>query len=110
MAQNFRRYIARNVGTSAVTLHTADSYDTNIGIALANTTNAQVFVDVYINDVDSSNDVYLIKNAPIQAGSTLQLIDGGAKYVVKSGDDLKVVSDTNSSVDCWVSVVDDISD
>ena len=37
MAQNFRRYIARNVGTSAVTLHTADSYDTIIGIALANT-------------------------------------------------------------------------
>ncbi|BCU97749.1 MAG: hypothetical protein CM15mV18_1340 [uncultured marine virus] len=27
MAQNFRRYIARNVGTSAVTLHTVDSYD-----------------------------------------------------------------------------------
>ena len=38
MAQNFRRYLARNVGTSAVTLHTANSYDTVIGIALANTT------------------------------------------------------------------------
>ena len=37
MAQNFRRYLARNVGTSAVTLHTANSYDTVIGIALANT-------------------------------------------------------------------------
>ena len=34
MAQNFRRYIARNVGTSAVTLHTANSYDTIVGIAL----------------------------------------------------------------------------
>ena len=30
MAQNFRRYISRNVGTSTVTLHTADSYDTII--------------------------------------------------------------------------------
>ena len=110
MAQNFRRYVARNIGTSASTIFTADSYDTVIGVGVANTTGSQVFVDVYINDVDSSNDVYLIKNAPIQAGSTLQLIDGGAKYVVKSGDDLKVVSDTSSSVDCWVSVVDDISD
>ena len=96
MAQNFRRFTARNVGKSASTVLTANSFDTIIGIALANTTNAQVFVDVYINDVDSSNDVYLIKNAPIQAGSTLQLIDGGAKYVVKSGDDLKVVSDTKA--------------
>ena len=110
MAQNFRRFTARNVGKSASTVFTANSYDTIIGVGIANTTNGQVFVDVYINDVDSSNDVYLIKNAPIQAGSTLQLIDGGAKYVIKSGDDLKVVSDTNSSVDCWVSVVDDISD
>ena len=109
MAQNFRRYVARNIGTSASTIFTADSFDTIIGVGVANTTGSQVFVDVYINDVDSSNDVYLIKNAPIQAGSTLQLIDGGAKYVVKSGDDLKVVSDTASSVDCWVSVVDDIS-
>ena len=44
MAQNFRRYIARNVGTSAVTLHTADSYDTIIGIALANTTSSEIKV------------------------------------------------------------------
>ena len=40
MAQNFRRYIARKVGTSAVTLHTAKRYDTIIGIALANTTSS----------------------------------------------------------------------
>ena len=46
MAQNFRRYIARNVGTSAVTLHTANSYDTVIGIALANTTSSEIKVDV----------------------------------------------------------------
>ena len=110
MAQNFRRHTARNVGTSAATVYTANSYDTIIGVGLSNTTGSQIFVDVYINDADTSNDVYLVKNAPIQAGSTLQLIDGGAKYVCISGDDLKVVSDTSSSVDCWVSIVDDISD
>ena len=104
MAQNFRRYIARNVGTSAVTLHTANSYDTVIGIALANTTSS----DVYVND--GSNDYYLIKNAPIQTGGTLQIIDGGAKYVIQSADVLKVVSNTASSCDVWVSAVDAISD
>ena len=107
MAQNFRRYIARNVGTSAVTLHTADSYDTVIGIALANTTSSEIKVDVYVND--GSNDYYLIKNAPIQSGGTLQIIDGGAKYVIQSADVIKVVSNTASSCDVWVSAVDDIS-
>ena len=41
MAQNFRRYVARQVGTSAVTLFTADSFDTIVGIALANITDSE---------------------------------------------------------------------
>ena len=83
MAQNFRRYTARNVGTSATTVFTADSYDTIIGIGCANITAAEIKVDVILNDADSSNDVYLVKGAPIQSGGALQVIDGGAKYVVK---------------------------
>lgn len=107
MAQNFRRYTANNVGTSAATLFTADSYDTVVGISVANITGSSVNVDVYIND--GANDIYLIKDAPIPAGSQLQVLDGGAKYVVESGDALKVVSDTASSLDVWVSTVDAIS-
>ena len=47
--------------------------------------------------------IYTWKEAPIPAGSSLQVLDGGAKVVVQSGDALKVVSDTASSLDCWVS-------
>jgi hypothetical protein len=50
-----------------------------------------------------------MKNAPIPAGSSLQVLDSGSKVVVQSGDVLKIVSDTASSLDCWTSVVDDIS-
>jgi len=107
MAQNFRRYTSNDVGTSAATLFTADSYDTIIGISVANVSASAVNVSVYIND--GANDIYLVKDAPIPQGSQLQVIDGGAKYVVASGDALKVVSDTASSVDVWVSTVDDIS-
>ena len=64
-------------------------------------------MSVFIND--SSNDFYLLKTAPIPTGSQLQVLDGGAKFVVQSGDILKVQSDTASSVDAWVSTVDDIS-
>ena len=110
MAQNFRRYIARNVGTSAVTLHTVDSFDTIIGIALANTTSSEIKVDVYVND--GSNDYYLIKMRRYSirwyfTNYRWRSLNTSFKVVTI----LKVVSDTNSSLDVWVSVVDDaISD
>jgi|SRR5210317_1937027 hypothetical protein len=107
MAQNFRRYSSNNVGTSPATVFTANSYDTVIGISLSNVTASSIAVDCYIND--GANDIYLVKGAPIPSGSSLQVVDGGAKFVVESGDALKVVSDTASSLDVWVSTVDDIS-
>ena len=56
-----------------------------------------------------ANDIHLVKSAPIPVGSQLQLIDGGAKIVLQSGDALKVQSSAASSVDVWVSAVDAIS-
>ena len=107
MAQNFRRYANNDIGTSAATVFTADSYDTIVGISVANVTGSAVIASVYIND--GVNDIYLVKNAPIPSGSALQVLDGGAKFVVQSGDALKVISDTASSLDVWVSTVDAIS-
>ena len=107
MAQDFRRYTSNNVGTAPATVMTADSYDTVVGISISNVTAGTINVDCYIND--GSNDIYLVKTAPILSGSTLQIIDGGARFVMHSGDALKVVSDTASSADVWVSAVDAIS-
>lgn len=56
-----------------------------------------------------TNAHFIIKNAPIPSGSSLQVLDGGAKMVVQNGDRLFVKSDTASSLDAWVSVVDAIS-
>ena len=107
MAQNFRRYTSNDVGTGAATLFTADSYDTVVGISVANITASAVVASVYIND--GTNDIYLVKDAPIPSGSSLQVLDGGAKFVVENNDALKVISDTPSSLDVWVSTVDAIS-
>jgi len=107
MAQDFERNIARNVGTAAVTMRTANSDDALIGINIANVTTSQINMDVFIND--GSNDYYIVKDAPIPAGSALQVLDGGAKVVMQNNDVLKVKSDTASSADVWVSVVDSIS-
>jgi len=110
MAQNFRRYTLNNVGTGATPLPTAaafNSYDAIVGIMLSNVHTSAINVSCYIND--GANDIYLVKDAPIPVGGSLQVLDGGAKFVVQSGDRLYVVSDTASSLDVWVSAVDAIS-
>ena len=110
MAQNFRRYTENAVGATPVDIPDGsdfDTYDTIIGISVANIVGSTINVDVYIND--GSNNIYLVKTAPIPSGGALQLLDGGAKVVVQSGDRLYVVSDTASSADVWVSLVDAIS-
>jgi hypothetical protein len=108
MAQNFRNQVARNTGTSGVDiLAQADSYDTVIGIRCTNVATTAINVDVYI--VRSSTNYYLIKSAPISVGGSLELIDGGAKIVLASGDKIAAVSDTASSLDTVVSFIDTIS-
>ena len=108
MAQDFERNIARNIGTSASTIFTADSDDAVVGINLANVTTNQIKASVFITN--SSVDYYLVKDAPIPASSALQILDGGAKFVLQSGDALKVQSDTATSADVWLSRVDTISE
>jgi len=110
MAQNFRRYTLNNVGTQVADIPDGtnfDSYDTLVGIHCTNITDNAINIDVYIND--GTNDIHLIKGAPIAAGGALQVLDGGAKIVVQSGDRLWVKSDTAASLDVWVSAVDAIS-
>ena len=97
----------RNVGTSAATVHTSNSDDAIISVRCANTTTSTINIDVFIND--GSNDYYLIKNAPIVSGGSLELIDGGSKIVMLNNDVLKAKSDTASSLDVWASFVDAIS-
>ena len=101
MAQNFRRYTLNNVGTTVASIPNAstfDSYDTIVGISIANIASNQALVDVYIND--GTNDIYLAKEVPLPAGSALQLLDGGAKIVVKSGDRLWVKSSLAAKPGC----------
>ena len=108
MAQDFERNTSNAVGTSAVTLRTANSDDAIVGITIANVLTSQITVEVYITS--GGNDIHIVKDAPIPAGSSLQVLDGGAKIVMVSGDALKVKSNTASSADVWVSVVDTISE
>ena len=111
MAQDFERYGLNSVGTSATTVHTSNSDDAIISIRLANTTTSTINADVFITSsvTGGAQDHYIIKSAPIVAGGSLELIDGGSKIVSESGDVVKAQSDTASSLSVWMSVVDAIS-
>ena len=107
MAQDFENAKARNIGTSASTILTANSDDAVIGIRVANVVTQTIQVDVYISS--GGNDYYLAKNVSIPQGSSIELIDGGSKVVLQSTDVLKAKSDTANSLNVWVSYIDSIS-
>ena len=107
MAQDFRRYKERNIA-SVRTILTSNSYDTVIGIRVANV-HASTTANVSVYITTGGNDFYLAKVVPIPAGSSMEFIDGGAKMVLENTDVLKISSSIDF-VDAWVSVVDAISD
>ena len=110
MAQNFRNSITRNTGATPVDIlpeALVDSYDAVVGIRLVNVASSTITVDVYI--VRSATNYYLIKNASITAGQSLELIDGGSKVVLHDNDKIMAVSNTATSLDAVVSYVDAIS-
>ena len=107
MAQNFRRYTSNAVGATPAAVFSPNSYDAIVGISLSNILSTAITVDCYIND--GANNIYLVKDAPIPTGGSLQVLDGGAKFVVQNLDILSVISSDAASCDVWVSAVDAIS-
>ena len=107
MAQDFERHIARATGTSGATIYTAGGDDAVVSIRLTNIHSAAIAVDCFVTT--GGNYYYLIKGVSIPAASSLELIDGGSRFVLQNSDALKVDTDTASSLDTWVSVISDIS-
>ena len=107
MANTFKNALARNVGTSAVEVYAAPASKNAICIELdvCNTTNGGVTVNAYITK--SGADYYIIKNAPVPVGGSLQVI-AGQKIVLSDTDSLNVVSSTASSLDVIVSILEDV--
>jgi len=115
MAQDFRNALVANVAnltytgsnsSSAQTLWTGGDYDAIIGLRFANVTSSQVNISVLLVN---SGDFFLIKDAPIPAGASLELIDSGSKIVMKNGDVLKAYASAANAVDAVISAVDTIS-
>ena len=108
MANNFKRKLSRSIGTSLTSVGSytvpASTEVTVIGLDIANTSSSQVLVDATVND--GSNDTYLIKEAPIPSGGSLVVIGGDQKVVLEPSDSIKVKSDTATSVDVVLSILE----
>lgn len=100
MANTFKNYTSASVGTSAVTTYTVPASTTSvtIGLTVANTTTGQIKIDV------QAAGVYVIKDAPIPAGSALSVLDG--KIILETTDTVVVTSDTATSADVILSVLE----
>ncbi len=107
MANNFSSTNARIANNSLTTVvSTTSNKQIVIGCLVANTGGTSILVDVMIND--GSNDRFLIKEAPITTGSSLEVISG--KVVIPSGGSLKIKSDNSSgNVDAFVSLLTDVA-
>ena len=107
MAQDFRNDLQSAIGVSDTGLLIAGNYDAVIGIRCCKIVATTILVDVYITN--SATNYYIAKNVSIPPNSAIELIQGGAKIVMASGDTLNVVSDTASSLDVVMSYIDTIS-
>jgi hypothetical protein len=102
MANSFKNYTKKEVGTSVTDAYTVASSTTTvvIGITLANRSGNQINCDLILN-VASGDDVYLIRNIPIPNGSSFEWMAGN-----KLVDKLQVKSDAAASLDVAISVLE----
>ena len=107
MANTFKLATDTAVGTSAATIYTTPSSTatTVIGMTVANIVTSQIEVDVQVTTNDGDN-VYVIKNAPIPVGSSLVVIGGEQKVVLEASDTITVTSNTASSADVALSILE----
>ena len=122
MANDFKRFTVNNVntstGASASAVYTVPAGAGSsalesiiIGITLANTTTAGITASVFLDNNSGSNDVHIVKNATIPAGSSLEVMAGN-KLVLQNdgsnGDNLEALASAASAVDVTVSVLEDV--
>ena len=114
MANTFKVKTNDAMPTSAgtpLTLYTVPSSTTTValGLMLCNVDTSQRLVDVHIesdtSDTETNSNVHAIKDAPIPAGSTLEVM-GGNKVVLQASDVLKIDCDVAAKIDATLSIME----
>lgn len=106
MANNFKNNFQKNIGQTAQTVYTAGAGTqvTVIGLTVSNVTPSNIKANVFVNS--AGTDYFIVKEATIEPGSALVPVGGDQKLVLEASDFLRVQSDTNSSIDVIISVLE----
>ena len=118
MANDFKRFCVPNVGTSNTTLYgvpagaSSSALETIvIGITMANKSASGITASIFIDNEDGSNDVFIVKDASIPAGASLEVMSGNKLVLQNDGtnaDNLEGIASAASSLDVTVSVLEDV--
>lgn len=108
MASNFNRYTSRAIGSSPTSVGSytvpANTVTTVIGLSVANIITTDVTVTV--THFDGVNTTNIAKDVPLPTGSSAVIVGGNQKIVMTTGDSVRVSSNTASSVDVLMSVLE----
>tara|TARA_R110001592_G_scaffold32753_1_gene114423 strand:- start:651 stop:1004 length:354 start_codon:yes stop_codon:yes gene_type:complete len=117
MANDFKRFCVPDVGTSNTTLYGVPNNSGAavesivIGITMANKTTSGITGSIFIDNEDGSNDVFIVKDATIPAGSSLEVMAGNKLVLQNDGtnaDNLEGIASAANSLDITVSVLEDV--
>ena len=106
MANNFKNYLSKDVGTTPALVYTcpASTQTTAIGFSVANTSASPITCDAYITS--SAVNYYLIKTAVVPVGGSLVIVGGDQKVVLEAADDIYVVTSAATSADAVLSILE----
>ena len=119
MANDFKRFCVPNVSNSSnTTLYAVPAGASSaalesivIGITMANKTSSGITASIFIDNEDGSNDVFIVKDASIPAGASLEIMAGN-KLVLQNdgsnGDNLEALASAANALDVTVSVLEDV--
>jgi len=111
MANTFKLKTKAGIDTSLATIYTVPASKTAvvIGLTISNikgsSVTASVQVSSYTVDVETNADVYVVKDIPIPAGSSVEVM-GGNKIVLQTTDILKVSGSVTDAVDAVLSIME----
>ena len=122
MANDFIRKtkasVTTSTGTSGDAIYTVPSTGGTamecicIGIYLSNKATTGVTASVFLDTEEgSSTEIYLVKDATIPAGSSLEVISGGKLVLMGDGtnnDAVRLSCSTASSLDATISILQDV--
>ena len=113
MANDFKN--AQNVGvTSVTTVYTAptvavggaDKTSIILELDIANTSASAVTVSAEVVDTSATTDAYIVKDAPVPVGASLQVVSG-QKIILEATDLIRVTASGTCDVIC--SILEDVN-